>query len=228
MKKVKKEQIEKFEKNLEIIKNTIKFYNNSAKVYLDVVKNTNVKRYYETRLKEYNEGLVLLKDFESIATKNLAKVQQKKQDSAKNLLYIYENTDFSSIQLSDAEKAEVEKEVKSTMKSMYFELQDRYTCIKKMEKFKAQVEEKTEEMKDEYLIQLDNLSRDGELDLAHDEYQLYLDRLTRESDEIERETFDANQDDAEKIKNNIQERKKKSKLLEDIEAVYAEEMERQL
>lgn len=64
------------------------------------------------------------------------------------------------------------------------------------------------------------------MDLQKDENQLYLDSLTREGNEVQREIFVASQDNAEEVKTTIKERKKKSQLLLDIEAVYAEEMER--
>ena len=227
MKKIKNP----LEKKLEDVQALIKFYNNSSKVYLQILKDVDVNNeiFYKSRLAEYETGLVLLKELEENVTKELEKVKSSL------FLKYFENIDYSSIQLSEAEEAEVKKEVRNVMKmfgyntvSSYSQLIDRYTYIKKMQKLKKQVEEKTEEMKDEYQVQLDKLSKEGELDLQKDENQLYLDSLTREGNEVQREIFVASQDNAEEVKTTIKERKKKSQLLLDIEAVYAEEMERQL
>ncbi|MBO5102980.1 MAG: hypothetical protein J6C13_02695 [Clostridia bacterium] len=225
MKKIKNP----LEKKLEDVQALIKFYNNSSKVYLQILKDVDVNNeiFYKSRLAEYETGLVLLKELEENVTKELEKVKSSL------FLKYFENIDYSSIQLSEAEEAEVKKEVRNVMKmfgyntvSSYSQLIDRYTYIKKMQKLKKQVEEKTEEMKDEYQVQLDKLSKEGELDLQKDENQLYLDSLTREGNEVQREIFVASQDNAEEVKTTIKERKKKSQLLLDIEAVYAEEMER--
>jgi len=77
----------------------------------------------------------------------------------------------------------------------------------------------TEEQKDEYLVSLDKLSQEGELNLEKDEYQLYLDGLTRESQEVKRVECVAVQSDAELIKEKFLARKRDSKVVEDINAV---------
>ena len=133
MKKIKNP----LEKKLEDVQALIKFYNNSSKVYLQILKDVDVNNeiFYKSRLAEYETGLVLLKELEENVTKELEKVKSSL------FLKYFENIDYSSIQLSEAEEAEVKKEVRNVMKmfgyntvSSYSQLIDRYTYIKKMQK----------------------------------------------------------------------------------------------
>ncbi|MBQ8761882.1 MAG: hypothetical protein IJZ26_00995, partial [Clostridia bacterium] len=53
-------ELEEYKTKLEKMQNMITFFNNASKVYLGVVKDSGVKIYYETRLKEYNDSIDFL------------------------------------------------------------------------------------------------------------------------------------------------------------------------
>lgn len=152
-----------------------KFYINSSKVYLSVIKETGVVAYYECRLKEYNENLKFFEDEERIL---FERIQDKVWASFK-------------------ERNEENKE--SVLKDNGIFLKGSNVIL-------------TQEEKDEYSVMLDNLHKDGELELERDEYKLYLDKLTREGEERTTVPLASTTDT------------RKNRLLEDIKEAYNEEL----
>ena len=265
-------KLNEFKTKLEQMEKMKIFFCNSSKVYLDVVKKSGSKVYYETRLNEYNECLKFLnsqtskleeklKKYESLEHNISSKENFNKKDiKFKNFNKLDSNKFLNKadiidvlpfIDLNDKDKEQISKDVDSMMKSfgsknVYGSASEqiyltnkmshnkKIAKIKKLENFLVgnQIEDGkasliTEEEKDEYLVFLDRLCKDGELDLPKDEYQLYLDKLTREGCENVRENCDKDvSDNPQVIKQKI-EKRKKSKLLLEIEEVYTEEMEKQ-
>lgn len=207
-----------------------KFYINASNVYLDVVKQTGVAIYYETRLKEYKESLDFLNNMEKSL---LTKIQQQETISKID----FSKIDVNLIELNKKDIIDIENKTTEIISNLGFDNQrvfifNKLEKMKKIEKLtklenfldvKSDDAKKTvaltEEEKDEYRLLLDRLSKDGELDLPQDEYQVILDKLTREGEEITEIQLKDNDSRETSSKS-----KKKSKLLADIEEVYAEEL----
>ena len=256
-------ELEEYKTKLEKMQNMITFFNNASKVYLGVVKDSGVKIYYETRLKEYNDSIDFLNKESNKLKAKIDKFEIKSKEKNKSnvadgnkldsLMFLNQVDLLKALPLlglTNEDKKQINKNVDKIMniydgKNRYGSasrkidlenqiIRNHKICkIKKLEDFlvnnkyegkKAPV--LTEEEKDEYLVFLDRLCKEGELELSKDEYQVYLDKLTREGCEIVREKCDKNTSDKpQEIKQKIENRKK-SKLLLEIEEVYAEEMEK--